>query len=221
MAVLLCNVSGAAPPVVPGSSDVPDVQSLNDALARLKLLVDANNYRRFGFDSETQAASASLGIPLRRYLIRSDKWRSFGGGADPAALLEDTRQWIYPVVAGGKVRCSFTIAWRKPGVWKAISFGDPVLAETAFRTRAEEAQKPLPRLAQEVFFLVDLLGADRKFIVRRLDGGAPDQQPGRQTLRFTWLGTPAAGQEPTGSAEAVLGVLSKTLPQPRGQGPGR
>lgn len=220
-AVCLCTLTGAAPPAVPGASDFPGTQALNEALNQLRLLVDANNYRRLGFDSEAQAASATFGTPLRRYLIRSDKWRNFGGNADPAALLEDTRQWIYPVLAAGNVRCAVTIAWRKPGAWKAISFGDPALADVAFRTRTEEAEKHQPRLAQEVFFLVDLLGADRKFIVRRLDGGAPEQQPGRQALRFTWLGQAAAGQEPSSSAEVVLGVLSKTVPPPKGLGPGK
>lgn len=220
IAALLCTPSGAAPPVVPGASDLPGTQVLKNSLDQLKLLVDKNNFSKLGFDSEAQAASASLGSPLRRYIIRPDRWRSFSGD-DPAALLEDTRQWIYPVLAAGKVRCAVTIAWRKPGVWKQIAFGDPWLAEVAFRTRAEEADKVQPRLAQEVFFLVDLLGADRKFIVRRLDGGAPDQQPGRQALRFTWLGQAAAGQEPSGSAELVLGVLAKTLSQTKGLGPGK
>lgn len=218
--LVMLFVPAAAAQTVPGQTDRPDDQALAASLASLKALVNDRNFGKVGFQDPGEAASAVFGDPIRRYIVRLDKLLGFQARTDPATVLEDTRQWIYPVLANGIVRCAVTIAWRPPGGWKAISFGDQGLARVLFATRREAAAdlKP-PR--EDLFFLVDVLSANRKFVARRTDGGPPEKLPGQQTLTFTWLGNPPGPNQKIQSAESALLYLSAEAKSHKGPGPGR
>src|SRR5579884_1166322 len=173
--------------IVPGGTDLPDAPLLAKTLASLKSQVNDRNYAKMGFGSRAEVNSAVFGRPFRRYIVRPDKLVAFQAGTDPAAILEDTRQWIYPVLANGNVRCAVTVAWRNPGGWKAIAFGDQGLSRALATVRREQADALHAR--EELFFLVDVLSANRKFVALRTDGNSPDKVPGLQNLVWAWLAT--------------------------------
>jgi hypothetical protein len=196
----------ASAQTVPGGTDMPDASTLANALASLKSQVNDQNYGKFGFRNRGEVSSAMFGQPIRRYIIRPDKLRGFQAATDPATVLEDTRQWMYPVLTNGDVRCAVTIARRNPGGWKAIAFGDQGLSRVVVAARRDRAEASRPR--EELFFLVDVLSVNRKFVALRTDGNAPDSVPGRHSLVFTWLGTPPDAFPKEDTAERVLLYLA-------------
>lgn len=205
---------------VPGPKDMPGKDSQAASLATLKGLVDDQNYSKMGFLSLQEVASAALGVPVRRYIVRPGKLKSFKDKVDPATVIEDTGQWIFPVVAGNAVRCAITIAWRKDSGWKATSFGDQGFARTVFSTRLQHSQslKP-PSLAD--YFLVDVLSARQLFVAWRTDNLAPGTPPEFNKLMFTWVGQPPAGFDKVLTAETALNFLAQEALKSPGRGPGQ
>ena len=196
---------------VPGGADRPVAAALANALVSLKSQVNDQNYAKMGFRSRAEANSAMFGEPIRRYIVRPDKLLAFQAGADPATVLEDTRQWIYPVLANGDVRCAVTMAWRGPGFWKAIAFGDQGLSRILAEVRHEQSNNL--HSPGELFFLLDVVSVNRKFIALRTDGNAPDKRPGSQNLVLAWLGPPPDNFPKRESAERVLLYLATKAKQ--------
>jgi hypothetical protein len=203
---------------VPGQNDRPDAHALSVSLAALKGMVNDRNFGKMGFLTLAEASSAVFGDPTRRYIVRHDKLVGFKAGSDPAALLEDARQWIYPVLYRGVVRCAVTMASRPPGGWKAIAYGDQGLARALFEMRHNESTQVTPS-REDLFFLVDILSVNQKFVARRTDGLAPVQPPGQRNLLFTWVGRPAAENSRTQPAEEALMYLSIEARRDVGRGP--
>jgi len=202
---------------VPGAEDRPNAADVATALTRLKSQTTDQNFAKMGFQTFAEVSTATFGDPIRRYIVRVDKLVAFQRGTDPASVIEDTRQWVYPVMAGREVRAMVIIAWRAPGGWKAISFGDQGLARVLFNTRAaisSERHPPRP----DLYFLVDALAANRKFLAIRTDGGLPQKLPGQRNIQFTWLGSlPAGNNNRQQLAEDALSYLSARLPKnPKG-----
>jgi hypothetical protein len=210
----------AAAQIVPGEGDRPDQAVLEKILASLKSQVTDRNFAKLGFADRAEASSATLGVPARRYIVRPDKLRVFRETTDPASVLEDAREWIYPVMAGGNARCMATLAWRPPAGWKPIAFGDQGRARVLFRSRREQSAGPVA-VREELFFVVDVLSSNRMFLARRTDGGSPGAIPGRNAILFTWLGAAPDKDKPTQSAETALLYLgSRSRQSGAKRGPG-
>jgi hypothetical protein len=203
-----------------GRPDMPDEKSRANSLATLRRLVDTQNYRKLGFERQDEAESAQLGVPLMRFVIHPDHLRTYSLSVDPAAILTDSGQWIFPVTANGAVRCAITLGRRDGGQWRGISYGDQGFAKVAF-SAVEEQLREQPPATRESFFVVEVLAARRQFLARRADGGPPKLLPGKGKLMFTWLGPPPQGAEKTQPAEAVLIELAKTAREKKGRAPGR
>jgi len=97
-----------------------------EGLQAFRGLVDENNFRELGFESREELGGATLGEPIRVFLVRLDRLKEFQATSDPRGLLTDTRQLIFPVTAGGQTRSSITVGDQN-GRWAATSFGGPNL----------------------------------------------------------------------------------------------
>lgn len=207
-------------PVAATPIDKPDEKSQATALATLKALVDDKNYKKLGFQTREEVASAVFGLPIRRYIVRPDRLLKYADKVDPASTLTDTAHWIYPVLVNNSVRCAVTIERMKDVGWKATSFGDQDFARVMFSTRKEESLAPTG-LPEESFFLVDILSARRQFLGRRTGNGPPDETPGLGKMLFTWIGPPHGANQKTQPAGEVLLYLSKIAKANKSSGPGR
>jgi hypothetical protein len=132
-------------------------------LQALRALVDEQNYRDLGFESQNEAASATLGEPLRVVLVRLDQLREFQPESDPSRLLTRTTEMIYPVLAGGQARCSITLT-QEGGKWTAAAFGGAKLIRQI--TKVRNALVP----SANIFVKVPALNV--YFIARQEEGAA-------------------------------------------------
>jgi hypothetical protein len=106
-----------------------------EGLQAFRGLVDDQNFRELGFESREEVGSATLGEPIRVFIVRLDRLKEFQDTSDARALLTDTRQLIFPLAAGGQTRSSITVADQN-GRWAAASFGGPNLAKQLTAARS-------------------------------------------------------------------------------------
>ena len=124
-----------SPRTEPTKDQAGDPQAAaTQALSTLRELVDDQNFRELGFESREEAANATLGEPLRVYLVRLDQLRDYRAETDPNKLLNDTNQIIYPVKVRDQVRSSIVLGVEN-GKWSANSFGGAGLAQQLTKTR--------------------------------------------------------------------------------------
>ena len=106
-----------------------------EGLQTLRALVDDQNFRDLGFESKDEAATATLGEPLRVYLVRLDQLRDFQPEGDAGKLLTDTSEIIFPVLANGQARSSITVA-QVDGKWTSAAFGGASLIKQIAKVRS-------------------------------------------------------------------------------------
>lgn len=116
-----------------------DPAAATRALETLRALVTEQNARSYGFDSQAEAETATLGSPIPVTFVQLDELREYSEGQDPAALLHSVNQVFVPVVIGGQVRSSILMERSDDG-WRAVSFGAPNLARLISESRAAAAR---------------------------------------------------------------------------------
>jgi hypothetical protein len=92
-------------------------------LETLKKLVDAENYKAMGFESADEVKNATLGAPVKVFLVRLDQLREYQNGSDPNKLLTDINRTVFPVLVRDQVKSSIAVEGQN-GKWSAVSFGD-------------------------------------------------------------------------------------------------
>lgn len=109
---------------------VPDAARLQAyvSLRALQRLTTEQTYKRLGFRSPDEAKSATLGTPLRVFMVRLDKLREYATNRDPTDLLEDTNKVRYSVNVGGEVRSS-VVVHEVNGQWQIEAVGRPELTK--------------------------------------------------------------------------------------------
>jgi hypothetical protein len=133
-------------------------------LAEFKRLVNSKNFQSYGFQSEKEAASASLGQPVVAFLVRLDQLREYQPSGDATRLLTGGDKVLYPVVADGRVRSSIIID-KGSGSWKAASFGGPQLIQRLTQARDRVSPQGAQTIAVEflalnAYFLGEFRGSD-------------------------------------------------------------
>ena len=106
-----------------------------EGLQTLRALVDDQNFRDLGFESRDEAATATLGEPIRVYLVRLDQLRDFQPEGDASKLLTDTSEIIFPVLSNGQARSSITLA-RTDGKWTSAAFGGASVIKQIAKVRS-------------------------------------------------------------------------------------
>jgi hypothetical protein len=146
----------------------PDAQmAATRGLETLRRLVTADNARDMGFDSPAEAASATLGDPVRVQMVRLDALRQYEAGADPGRLLTEANKVIYPVAVKDQVKSSIVIEG-SGNQWKASSFGGPHLVRQVARYKADVTARLRP--AAESLTVVHVAALNVYFLGYRVDG---------------------------------------------------
>jgi hypothetical protein len=159
---------GAAQSRTEQKAPQPDAQTAaTRGLETLRRLVTADNARDMGFDSPAEAASATLGDPVRVQMVRLDALRQYVAGADPGRLLTEVNRVIYPVAVKDQVKSSIVIEG-SGNQWKASSFGGPHLVRQVARYKAEVTARLRP--AAESVTVVHIAALNLYLLGYRVDG---------------------------------------------------
>lgn len=124
-----CHQEDKAPPA---ARDGGTAASL--AVATFAKLVTAQNARAMGFKSADEVRGAQVGAPLAVRSVGLDQLRAYKPGGDAAALLAETSETVYPVMANGAVKSSISIV-QKDGGFVPASFGNAEVAKQLSRYR--------------------------------------------------------------------------------------
>jgi hypothetical protein len=167
--VTACAGAGATPGLEGQKPETqPDPQAAaTRALDPLRKLVTAQTYRDLGFDDPSEAASATLGEPIRVSMVRLDALRQYEAGRDPERLLTDAGRVIYPIEVKNQVKSSIIVEG-VAGQWKATSFGGPHLVRQIARFRSDVNARIKP--AQDSMSVVHVAALNLYFLGYRVDG---------------------------------------------------
>ena len=131
------------------------------ALESFSKIVSKTNYKTLGFENAGEISKASLGVPIRVFMIRLDHLKEYKRENDPSELLVGGDYYIYPVLVGNKVRSA--IDMEKSGkTWKATGYGGSNLIKTITGIRSRVSEKT--RVDKSKFFLVRIPALNQIFI---------------------------------------------------------
>lgn len=133
--LLLLGCSQQSTPKPPSSQPQ---EAAKNAVSVLQKLVTEQNFKSMGFESLEEVKNAQLGQPLQVYTIGLDKLKTAEPGADPATVLTQSPETIYPVTVQGAVRSSVTITHLRDG-YAPASFGNADIVKALSRFRQAEA----------------------------------------------------------------------------------
>jgi hypothetical protein len=155
-------------PSPPTSAAPPAVSSLEAAQRGLEtmrgLAHQGSNYATLGFASQQEADTATLDAPMHIILVRLDQLLEYRPGGDPAALLSDTGQDFYPVLANGQTRSSLIVGAASGQRYTAASFGGATLARTLAARRDTMAAAPRESGASEPAAIVHVAALNLYFL---------------------------------------------------------
>jgi hypothetical protein len=180
-------------------------EAASNGLATLRKLVNANNYRSMGFESQDEVNSASLGERLPVFLVRLDQLREFQSGGDPEKLLNDIGEELYPVLVNGATR-SAVLVQKQGAQWAPVSYGGANLVKALGQRRSENSA--LLKTAAPPYFEVHVAALNIYFLGYRQESRlllVPLADDPR--YKFT-AGTPL----PAADALAALVPAAKALP---------
>ena len=116
-----------------------DAQSAaNASLALFRQLVNNQNFRDLGFESQDEVASATLGQPVPVVFVRLDQLREYREGTDLNNILSQSTQQNFPVLAKDQVRSSVVVE-QVNGRWKVGTLGNGALAKQIAAVRQGQA----------------------------------------------------------------------------------
>ena len=142
-------------------------QDAKSALGTFVKIVREHNYKRMGFDNPEEIKKASLGIPLREYYVSLESLKSYKVDSNPADLVEDSGQVIFPLLVDERVKSSITLT-QQEGKWITHSFGAPVFVGLISKTRLNllnQMDKPI-----QDFFVVKVPALNVFFVGYDIQG---------------------------------------------------
>jgi hypothetical protein len=124
----LCALAACQPAVTSAPAPEPQADAQAAAASGLQTLqamaIDQGLYAQLGFDDAEQARSAVLGEPLPVFVVGLSALSAYAAGGDANALIEPSRDAVYPVLAGDGVKSSLTIE-QVEGGYRPAAFGAP------------------------------------------------------------------------------------------------
>ncbi|MGB6633092.1 MAG: hypothetical protein WBE52_17775, partial [Terriglobales bacterium] len=133
----------------------------SSGLATLRKLVNANNYRSMGFESQDEVNSGLLGDPLHVFLVRLDLLRQFQPGGDPDKLLSDIGEELYPVLVNDAPR-SAVVVEKQGEQWSPVSYGGANLVKALAQRRA--GNSAMAKAAAPTYFEVHVAALNMYFL---------------------------------------------------------
>lgn len=133
-------------PLASGADEPGDLKLSKDVAVKSlpdfsELVRKQGNFREMGFESADEVQKATVGAPLKIYIVRLDQLRKYEQGTKPESLLSDSRHYLYLLQVNNAVRSAVTVAETREG-WKAVSFGKPTYARTVSKMRGTSADSP-------------------------------------------------------------------------------
>ena len=129
-------------------------------LRDLLSLVNEQNASLLGFRSIDEAKGASLGAPIARRVLGYDRLLASQPGAPISSLYVPPEQRVYPVQAGGTIRCVILMSQRD-GRWVVSSIGDAYLGEALRDALPAQPPGSTPMLVSIPGLNIDLVGFER------------------------------------------------------------
>jgi hypothetical protein len=117
----------------------PHLVAAERSLDTLAKLANARNYQALGFQSESEARSVSLGMPLPMTMVGLNPLKAYRRGDDPLPLFIEQKSVLYPAMVAGDVRSSIVVSQGANGAWEDSSFGNARLARMAHAGRLRAA----------------------------------------------------------------------------------
>lgn len=96
--------------------------SAEKALVSFASIVNQQNYKSLGFEKPDDVSRATLGTPIRQFMIRLDELQNYATGRDPLELVRESGKVTFPVMVSNRTRSSITVT-RAGGDWTASGFG--------------------------------------------------------------------------------------------------
>ncbi len=183
-------------------------EAASSGLATLRKLVNANNYRSMGFESQDEVNSASLGNPLHIFLVRLDQLRQFQPDGDPEKLLSDIGEELYPVLVNGAPRSAVVVEKRNEQ-WSPVSYGGANLVKALAQRRA--GNSAMAKTEEPTYFEVHVAALNIYFLGYR-QGAKLMLIPLVDDPKYKFAaGTPV----PAADAFATLVPAAKAVPNDR------
>lgn len=179
-------------------------EAASRSLSTFQRMVNERNYKGLGFESPDEIKSATLGGPLRVFMVRLDRLKEYVAGIDPNKLLVDGNQVIYPVTVHGSVRSSITV--EKPnGGWRGETFGSSNLVKALESARA--ADSAASKIPSQEYFAVSIPALNLYFLGHRVES----------RLMLTPIIDDARFKLKAGATLAAEQVLERIVPYAREQ----
>jgi len=177
-------------------------------LEQFKNLVTETNYKDFGFETAEEIHNATLGEPIREFMVGLDELKGYRSEDDPKILLKGGDEYTYPVTAANHVRASLTVG-KKGDRWKLVSFGSPHTSKLIAKTLERRCTERLPRSSYFIvkvpalyYFFLGYRQGDRLLIIPLSDDRKLDFKTGR-----------------TIPSERAFALLSKSVSSKTGKAP--
>jgi hypothetical protein len=98
------------------------------SLPVLRQMVTPGTYKKLGFLSVDEATRASLGTPLRVFMVQLDKLKAYQPETKVEDMLVDTNAVRYAVTVDGQARTSVVMR-QVEGKWQVARVGRPLLTQ--------------------------------------------------------------------------------------------
>lgn len=121
------------------AQEMAATQSAQQALGELQSLANEKTYARLGFESLDEVANATLGTPFKMYFVGVEPLADYEENAQPASIMTEIDQKLYPVNVGDEARSSLSMVKKEDG-WEPASFGTPSLIKLLAPTRVAHAE---------------------------------------------------------------------------------
>lgn len=138
----------------------------SEALRVFSDMITEQNYKAMGFESRDEVSAASLGDPMRVFMVRLDHLQNYQVGSDPAILLGAGDQIIYPIMVDGQVRSSIVVE-KVNEQWSATSFGSPNFVKMIAKVRKANADSTQVQISS--YFIVEVAALNLYFLARKTD----------------------------------------------------
>jgi hypothetical protein len=139
LAIALALLLAAGPALAQEPVPEEALSAAKSGLEVFRRLLNEKNSGELGFASTAQVKEARVGVPFREHLVRLDELAAWKADGDAARLLRGGDEYLFPVLVGGEVRSSISVA-RVETTWKPVSFGSPGRTRTVSEVRAASAR---------------------------------------------------------------------------------
>ena len=160
------NSPGGSPQLNTENADPSQVAK--SALASLSSVLDEKATKELGLNSPDEWNSASLGEPVRLYLIRLDQLSQYKTATDPTQLLNDVHRTFYPVLVNGEGKLLIVLE-QKDSAWKFVKYDSPVAAKNLVRIRHNKSAAA----GGSSFLVVQVPSLQLTFLGQQATGQAP------------------------------------------------